>query len=183
MEASRRDFMQYVVGAFGAVAAVGAAYPILKSLGPNAAAALQSKVDYDVSQLKPMDVRVTSWKGFPVFVMMLPTPFNWNGPERNNKYKNHNRDILGNHNVYAIIGKCTHLGCIPLWKPDGDSAMNPSNVPVFHCPCHGSIYTPWGDNISGPAPLPLGVPPQTLNGNKLEIGTPGFVKKFWNPYA
>ncbi|MFP3158610.1 MAG: ubiquinol-cytochrome c reductase iron-sulfur subunit N-terminal domain-containing protein, partial [Hydrogenobaculum sp.] len=35
MEASRRDFMQYVLGAFGAVAAVGVAYPILKSLGPS----------------------------------------------------------------------------------------------------------------------------------------------------
>lgn len=181
MEASRRDFMQFVVGGFGAVAGIGVLYPILKSLSPSAAAALQAKVNYDVSQLKPMDLRVTSWKGFPIVVMNLPQDVitGWHGPEK----EDHNRKILGNHNVFALIGKCTHLGCIPLWKPTGDPSMNPSNIPAFHCPCHGSIYTPWGDNILGPAPLPLGIPPQNLNGNILEIGTPGFVKDFYNPYT
>ena len=183
MEASRRDFLEYSMGALGIMATVGIAYPILKSLGPNAATSLQSKVSYDISAFKPLELRVTSWKGFPTFVMKLPNPFSWDGPQRDNKYKNHNKDIIGNHSVYALIGVCTHLGCIPLWKPYGDTSINPSNIPVFHCPCHGSIYTPWGDNISGPAPLPLGVPPQNLNGSILEIGTPGFVKKFWDPYV
>lgn len=75
MEASRRDFLEYAVGAFGVMAAAGVLYPVLKSLGPNAATSLQSKVSYDISQFKPLELRVTSWRGFPTFVMKLPTAF------------------------------------------------------------------------------------------------------------
>lgn len=56
----------------------------------------------------------------------------------------------------AIFGKCTHLGCTPLWL-EGENK--------FKCPCHGSGYRGvdraqggpnWaGVQFEGPAPRPL----------------------------
>lgn len=42
--------------------------------------------------------------------------------------------------IFAMLAKCTHLGCKPMW-----------NGKIFHCPCHGSEFTEEGDVIMGPA--------------------------------
>ncbi|MBI4055175.1 MAG: Rieske 2Fe-2S domain-containing protein [Elusimicrobia bacterium] len=48
--------------------------------------------------------------------------------------------------LYALLARCTHLGCTPNWFSDQNR---------FRCPCHGSNFTPGGDVIAGPAPKPL----------------------------
>ena len=48
--------------------------------------------------------------------------------------------------LYALTAVCTHLGCTPIWH-GGDAR--------FHCPCHGSQFLLNGDNVAGPAPVPL----------------------------
>jgi cytochrome b6-f complex iron-sulfur subunit len=48
--------------------------------------------------------------------------------------------------IYAIYGRCTHLGCTPDWKQSENK---------YKCPCHGSGYTPEGINFEGPAPRPM----------------------------
>lgn len=48
--------------------------------------------------------------------------------------------------IYAIYGRCTHLGCTPDWKQSENK---------YKCPCHGSGYTPDGVNFEGPAPRPM----------------------------
>lgn len=48
--------------------------------------------------------------------------------------------------LFALSNICTHLGCIPNWKP-----LNR----IFECPCHGSGYYLNGINFKGPAPRPL----------------------------
>lgn len=47
---------------------------------------------------------------------------------------------------YALLAKCTHLGCTPVWW-EGENK--------FKCPCHGSGFTKEGINYEGPAPRPL----------------------------
>ena len=48
--------------------------------------------------------------------------------------------------LYAILARCTHLGCTPLWlKTEGK----------YKCPCHGSGFYKDGINFEGPAPRPL----------------------------
>ena len=47
---------------------------------------------------------------------------------------------------YALLGRCTHLGCSPRWRVARG---------VFECPCHGSVFTQAGINTAGPAPRPL----------------------------
>ncbi len=46
--------------------------------------------------------------------------------------------------VYALLGRCTHLGCSLLRTPAG-----------FSCPCHGARFDPLGEVLSGPATRPL----------------------------
>jgi len=47
---------------------------------------------------------------------------------------------------YALLAKCTHLGCTPYWL---------KNENKFKCPCHGSGFTKEGINFEGPAPRAL----------------------------
>lgn len=46
--------------------------------------------------------------------------------------------------VTGLSAVCTHQGCTV--AVDGDKLV---------CPCHGSVYTLEGGNVSGPAPTPL----------------------------
>ena len=48
--------------------------------------------------------------------------------------------------IFAILAKCTHLGCTPAWVEQESK---------FKCPCHGSGYDTEGINFEGPAPRPL----------------------------
>ena len=48
--------------------------------------------------------------------------------------------------MYALIAICTHLGCTPIWWPAEAR---------FKCPCHGSNFLIDGQNVAGPAPVPL----------------------------
>ena len=54
--------------------------------------------------------------------------------------------IRNSEGMYALIAICTHLGCTPIWY--GSEAR-------FKCPCHGSMFLLNGDNVAGPAPIPL----------------------------
>jgi Rieske Fe-S protein len=46
--------------------------------------------------------------------------------------------------LYALSGKCTHLGCSVLRQAEG-----------FACPCHGARFDARGRLLSGPAPRDL----------------------------
>ncbi len=178
MEASRRDFINVALGGMGVIGAVGILYPVLKTLAPSAASTTEAKVEIDVNKVPELGVRVTSWKGKPLFVIRLPKDFSQKysydvKKDSTNDAGKLNQEILQNQDVFALVGVCTHLGCIPLWKPEGSDAVK---APYLHCPCHGGLYTPWGDNIGGPPPRPLYVPPQKREGNKLIVGEAGFVK-------
>ncbi|MBI2878027.1 MAG: ubiquinol-cytochrome c reductase iron-sulfur subunit [Candidatus Tectomicrobia bacterium] len=54
--------------------------------------------------------------------------------------------VRNRQGIYALIARCTHLGCTPNWFPEQGR---------FQCPCHGSNFSPEGDVIAGPAPQPL----------------------------
>lgn len=48
--------------------------------------------------------------------------------------------------LMALYWKCPHLGCTVPWVPSEG---------MFHCPCHGSIYSYNGERLGGPAPRPM----------------------------
>jgi cytochrome b6-f complex iron-sulfur subunit len=62
---------------------------------------------------------------------------------------------------HAISAICTHLGCTvraeALPRPETKD-VDGANLRITHryqCPCHGSVYSGDGANVSGPAPKPL----------------------------
>jgi len=54
--------------------------------------------------------------------------------------------VRNTESMYALVARCTHLGCTPNWL----AAQN-----KFKCPCHGSGYYVSGVNFEGPTPRPL----------------------------
>src|SRR5881409_1966892 len=54
--------------------------------------------------------------------------------------------VRNTDSLYALLARCTHLGCTPNWL----AAQN-----KFKCPCHGSGFYKSGINFEGPAPRPL----------------------------
>lgn len=54
--------------------------------------------------------------------------------------------VKNERGLYVLIAICRHLGCTPNWFAEQDR---------FRCPCHGSIYDPYGNVRGGPAPRTL----------------------------
>lgn len=54
--------------------------------------------------------------------------------------------VRNTDSIFALVARCTHLGCTPNWL----AAQN-----KFKCPCHGSGYYVSGINFEGPTPRPL----------------------------
>jgi len=54
--------------------------------------------------------------------------------------------VRNEQGIYTLLATCTHLGCTPIWYPAEDR---------IKCPCHGSNFLRDGQNVAGPAPVPL----------------------------
>lgn len=64
--------------------------------------------------------------------------------------------------MLALYQKCTHLGCAVPWD-EGKTQ--------FHCPCHGSLFTPVGEVQGGPAPRPMDLFPIEIRGDEVWVDT------------
>lgn len=64
----------------------------------------------------------------------------------------------GKVQVFSPI--CTHLGCHYNWDAGRGK---------FVCPCHGSVFTPGGEVVAGPAPRPLDTLPSKVEDGVLYV--------------
>ena len=64
--------------------------------------------------------------------------------------------------LLAVWQKCTHLGCAVPWAADENQ---------FHCPCHGSLFTPEGVVSGGPAPRPMDTFPIEIRDGEVWVDT------------
>ncbi len=64
--------------------------------------------------------------------------------------------------LLAVYQKCTHLGCSVPWAAEEDQ---------FHCPCHGSLFSPTGEVTGGPAPRPLDLFPVEVQNGEVWVDT------------
>src|SRR5690606_8322960 len=61
--------------------------------------------------------------------------------------------------VIVLSAICTHLGCLPQFKPTSDMELGADLSSGFYCPCHGSRFDIAGRVLKGsPAPTNLSVP-------------------------
>ena len=161
-----------VIGGAGLAAS---AVPFVASLAPSERArALGAPVEVDLLGMTPGGLRTVEWRGKPVFVLMrsrdmldslahdedlLADP-----QSRRSLQPEYTRNVPRSARPAFLVleAVCTHLGCIPNFRPTsaGTPALGAAWPGGFYCPCHGSKFDLAGRVFKGvPAPTNLTVPP------------------------
>ncbi|MFN7085221.1 MAG: ubiquinol-cytochrome c reductase iron-sulfur subunit [Burkholderiales bacterium] len=185
----RRKILLAATGAAGGVALAAASVPFIASMNPSERArAAGAPVEADFSRLEPGTQTTVEWRGKPVWILhrteaMLKTLQNPRhlaklaDPESKVKSQqpvyaqNANRSVKPEHLI--VISLCTHLGCVPTFRPDAaPKDLGPDWDGGYFCPCHGSKFDFAGRVYRNvPAPTNLVVPPyHYLSDTKVVIG-------------
>lgn len=181
----RRLFLVGASVATAGVGAVGVAVPFVQSWTPSARAQnAGAPVSVDVSKIEPGKNVIVEWRGQPVWIVRrtpemveglasvtdeLADPDSDVG-QQPEYAKNEYRSIKPEYLV--LLGKCTHLGCSPKYRPQPDVELEQGG---FFCPCHSSKFDMAGRVYKGvPAPTNLEVPPHSYQDDTvLVIGVEG----------
>ena len=168
---TRRDFMAILAGAFGAIGAAIAAFPLLNSLSPARDTLALATIEVDLSDIPEGSSKTVMWRGKPVFIRHR-TPEQIKAAESVNLQslidKQTDEERVKKPEWLVTVGVCTHLGCVPMGQKESD---NHGDFGGWFCPCHGSHYDTSGRIRKGPAPKNLTVPPYAfLSDTKIKIG-------------
>lgn len=154
----QNDRRGFIGMAFGAVAAVGGIFSLVamkKTWDPLPSVQAAGITNVDLNAVKEGELYKTEWRKKPIFIIKKTASM----------APNDARDVVvGNDRFIVCIGICTHLGCIPAYKPSNGE---------FVCACHGGIFNADGVNTFGPPPRPLDIPPFKLDGTNLVLGEVG----------
>ena len=172
-----------VVGGTGLVATT---VPFVTSLAPSEKArALGASVEVDLQGILPGEIKIVEWRGKPIFVLkrsqdmlnslaqhddLLADPTSRRSIQPD-LARNALRSLQPTLAVFEAV--CTHLGCIPSFRPVASATDLGESWPGgFYCPCHGSKFDFAGRVFKNvPAPTNLTVPPyEIVSDSKLLIG-------------
>jgi ubiquinol-cytochrome c reductase iron-sulfur subunit len=185
MNLNRRKFLTNTTAAVGGIGMAFAGVPFVGSWLPSAKTkAMGAPVEIDISQIEQGQKITIAWRGQPVFIVNRTPEYvkmarsisdeQLRDPNSNESLQPEyaNNDVRSiRDNILVLVGLCTHLGCVPLYKPkmgELDSTWKGG----FFCPCHGSKFDLSGRVFKGvPAPTNLSVPPHKYVGEShLVIG-------------
>lgn len=170
----RRRFLIAATSAVGGIGIVAAATPFVAYMEPSDhAQAAGAPITVDISKLQPGQLLTVSWQSRPVWILrrtdqqlarlsdvrsQCKDPDS-KTPQQLPESQNQHRSIQPN--LFVCVAICTHLGCIPTFRPQiAPPDLGPDWEGGFFCPCHGSRYDLAGRVFNGsPAPLNLPVPP------------------------
>lgn len=168
IDQKRRCFLRRATTAVGGIGLAAAAVPFLSYWMPSTdTEAAGEPITVDISGLKPRQQLTVPWRGMPIWLIyrdqtMLDSLEKLNNTLRDplceqdqqpDYCKNIHRSIKPE--LFVSIGICTHLGCVPTYRPDVAS-VTPDWLGGFYCPCHGSKYDLAGRVYKDvPAPLNL----------------------------
>jgi len=175
--ASERRLLLRATVVTGGALAVATAWPFIASLWPSARAlAAGAPVDADLTRLAAGDLMTVEWRGRPVWILhrtpaMLASleadAARLNDPasarsQQPPACRNSVRALRPEY--FVAVGICTHLGCVPTFRPEAGAADLGADWPGgFYCPCHGSRFDLAGRVFRNvPAPLNLEVPPYSF---------------------
>lgn len=187
---SRRRFLVASTTVVGAAGAAMATVPFIASLNPSERAkAAGAPVRVDLTKIEPGQQITIPWRQKPVWILKrtpeilarmdrpkhlarLTDPDSGVASQQpeytQNAYRSQRDD------VFVVIAICTHLGCVPSFRPDiAPDDLGPDWPGGYFCPCHGSKFDFAGRVYKGvPAPTNLVVPPyRFLSDTSLEVGT------------
>jgi len=180
LEIHRNRLLLNGVRVLGGVGALCALTPFIASWNPtDATKKTGGPVQVDLSQMQPGQKMTVEWRGKPIWIIRR-TPAMLAQLEQDEQLlrdpesreqqqpqaaQNHFRSIKPEYLV--LVGLCTHLGCSPVYKPNGEAIPG-----RFFCPCHGSQFDMAGRVYKHvPAPTNLEVPPyRFIQEHVIEIG-------------
>ena len=156
----RRDFMGMALGGFTALGGIGALYAAKRTWDPLPSVKAAGFTTLDLSNV-PEGVLITEkWRGKPIFILKqtkeMVSKVSENGKKRL-------LNIGGDHFMVSV-GLCTHLGCIPGYRPETQD---------FLCACHGGQYDTTAEVTKAPPPRGLDIPPFKIDGKKIVLGEQG----------
>lgn len=183
---TRRRVLVAATSIVGGVSVAAAAAPFILSMLPSERAkAAGAPVEADIGDLEPGTLRTLEWRGKPVWILrrteamvraleladrQLSDPESAQ-PQQPEYCRNATRSI--NPEYLVTVALCTHLGCVPTFRPD----VAPADLGAewrdgFYCPCHGSKFDLAGRVYKGvPAPTNLEIPRHAYaDGWRLIIG-------------
>ncbi|NDD67803.1 ubiquinol-cytochrome c reductase iron-sulfur subunit, partial [bacterium] len=147
---SRRRFLTVATSVIGGIGAAYVATPFIRAWSPSQKTqAMGAPIEVDVSALEVGAQLTIAWRGQPIWIVrrsekMLATLQSLD-PELRDPHSTWEQQPQYAQNLYrsikpeylVLIGLCTHLGCVPTYRPDvgGIDASWPGG---FYCPCHGS---------------------------------------------
>lgn len=182
----RRKMLAAATAGVGGIGLLAAAIPFVESMAPSEAAkAAGAPVEVDIQGLEPGRLLTVEWRRKPVWILHRSDPMlaSLNShrqllvdpdsaePQQPREAANPTRSLKPDHLVVVAI--CTHLGCIPSFRPEVAPADLGADWPGgFYCPCHGSKFDLAGRVFKNvPAPRNLEVPAyRYLGTGRLLIG-------------
>jgi ubiquinol-cytochrome c reductase iron-sulfur subunit len=183
---SRRQFLAVATAAVGGIGLVTTAVPFLESMEPSERArAAGAPVPVDTASIPPGVLTTVEWRGRPVWVLhrtpaMLATLGNHDAELVDPRSEQDQQPFYAKNVTRAVrpeflvlVAICTHLGCVPTFRPEvGAPDLGPNWPGGFYCPCHGSRFDLAGRVFRNvPAPRNLEVPPHTyVSDTKLVVG-------------
>jgi len=186
---SRRRFLVNTTTVVGAAGLSAAVWPFIASLNPSERARLAgAPVTIDFSKIEPGQQITVEWRQKPVWVLRRTPAMleQLNAPALLSRLRDPNSQVSSQQPDYArnalrsihaehlvVIGICTHLGCVPSFRPEPAAHdLGPDWPGGYFCPCHGSRFDLAGRVFKGvPAPTNLEIPPyRYLSESVVEIG-------------
>jgi ubiquinol-cytochrome c reductase iron-sulfur subunit len=159
--ADRRDFMGMALGAFTGLGALGALYAAKRTWDPLPSVKAAGFTTLDLSNVPENKLITEIWRGKPIFILKQTKEM----VEFAKKKKELDRLIkIGNDYFMITVGLCTHLGCIPGYRPETKD---------FLCACHGGMYDSTAMVTKAPPPRGLDIPPFKIDGKKVVLGEEG----------
>ncbi|WP_024973262.1 ubiquinol-cytochrome c reductase iron-sulfur subunit [Ralstonia pickettii] len=182
-----RRLLLQTTATVGGIGVVGTMLPFVQSMAPsNAAKSRGAPVEVSLGAVEPGVLVTVAWRGKPVWILhrttamleglgkhddLLSDPRSEQTQQQPAYARNVTRSLRPD--FFVAIGICTHLGCIPTYRPDVSPADLGGRWPGgFFCPCHGSKFDLAGRVFRNvPAPLNLEIPPYEYQGEaRLVIG-------------
>lgn len=180
----QRRLLLRTTATLGGIGVVGTMLPFVQSMAPsNAAKSRGAPVEVSLDAVRLGSLVTVAWRGKPVWILhrtrdmldrlgqhdsLLADPLS--AQDQQPTYaRNAARSVRPD--FFVAIGICTHLGCVPTYRPEVGAADLGDRWPGgFFCPCHGSKFDLAGRVFRNvPAPLNLEIPPYEYRGETMLI--------------
>ncbi|MGH8635042.1 MAG: ubiquinol-cytochrome c reductase iron-sulfur subunit [Burkholderiales bacterium] len=185
----RRKILVAATGVVGGAGIGAASIPFVASMNPSERArAGGAPADADFARLGPGEQFTVEWRGRPAWILRRTATMlkALEDPAHRAKLADPDSRLTSQQPAYArnafrsldpeflvLVPVCTHLGCVPTFRPEiAPADLGPEWPGGYFCPCHGSKFDFAGRVYRNvPAPRNLVIPPHRyLSASAVRIG-------------